>query len=249
MIQAFNISSSKKLIIPGNFEETVRFAAEHFIECARTSIAKHGAFFVALSGGSTPKAIFSYLSTHYQKDPIWHKTFLFWGDERAVDPTDSESNYKMAMDFGFSKLSIPSNQIFRMKAEQNIEEHAKEYDELIKKHVPLHHFDLIMLGMGDDGHTASLFPFTKALEEKKSYVVANYIPTKNTWRMTLTYPIINKAHHIVFYVTGSAKKNKLNQIFHDKHLSYPCSKIGTKDSPSLWVVDQEAGELTLENLL
>jgi 6-phosphogluconolactonase len=248
-MQIFNISPTKKLILPGDFKSTVAFAAKHFIESGKAAIQDHGAFFVALSGGSTPKAIYHYLAMHYNNESLWKKTFLFWGDERAVAQTDSDSNYKMAMDSGFSKLSIPYENIFRMKAEDDIEKQAKQYDALLKKILPHGHFDLLMLGMGEDGHTASLFPSTKALDEKTAFVVANHIPQKNTWRMTLTFPVINKAHHIVFYVTGASKKHKLQEVFNDHHLKNPCSKVGTETFPALWVVDQDAGELILENLL
>ena len=249
MIQAFNISPTKKLIVPGSFEDTIKFAAEHFITCAQQSIKAHGKFFVALSGGSTPKAIFSYLTQHFLHQTIWQKTFVFWGDERAVGPFHSESNYKMAMDSGFAKLPIPPSQIFRMHAEEDISKGAKDYEALIKTHLPNLEFDLVMLGMGDDGHTASLFPLTQALEEKNSLVAANFIPSKNCWRMTLTYPIINKALHIVFYVTGAAKKVKLNQVFQDEQSINPCSRVGTASSPALWIADKEAAELAVENLL
>lgn len=249
MIQAFNISPTKKIIIPGNSEETIEFAALHFMECARESIEHHGAFFVALSGGSTPKAIFTYLAKHFSSDPVWKKTFVFWGDERAVGPDHPDSNYKMALDSGIAKLSIPSHQIFRMHAEENIEQNAKEYQHLISEHLPNGRFDLIMLGMGEDGHTASLFPASKALEEKKRLVMANFIPSKNCWRMTFTFPLINQARNLVFYVSGDSKKTKLDEVLKDKQLRYPCANVGTKESPALWIVDKEAGELILEDLL
>ena len=248
-MQVFNISPTKKLILPGNFDSTVAFAAKHFVECGKAAIQDHGAFFVALSGGSTPKAIYRYLAEHYNNESLWMKTFLFWGDERAVAKTDSDSNYKMAMDAGFSKLNIPSENIFRMKAEDAIETQAKKYDDLVRTVVPHGQFDLLMLGMGEDGHTASLFPATKALDEKNAFVVANSIAQKNTWRMTMTFPVINKAHHIVFYVTGASKKHKLQEVFNDRYLKNPCSKVGTEASPALWVVDQDAAELIVENLL
>lgn len=248
-MQTFNISPTKKLIIPGGFDSTIAFAAKHFVECAKEAIQDHGAFFVALSGGTTPKAIYNYLAKYYTHESLWKKTFLFWGDERAVAQTDNDSNYKMAMDAGLSTLCIPSENIFRMKAEDDIENQAKKYDDLLRRILPHSHFDLLMLGMGEDGHTASLFPSTKALNEKNAFVVANHIPQKKTWRMTLTFPVINKAHHIVFYVTGASKKHKLQEVFNNRSFEDPCSKVGTEASPALWVVDQDAGELVVENLL
>lgn len=249
MIQLFNLSETKKLLIPGNFQETIAFAARHWIDTAKKSIEDHGSFCVALSGGSTPKAIFECLAANYQHENVWNKTYVFWGDERAVFPTDTESNYKAAMDSGLSKLPLLPSHIFRMEAEAHIQEHAKAYEDLIKKTVPQCCFDLIMLGMGEDGHTASLFPATDALSETKRLVVANHILAKNSWRMTFTFPLINKAHHIVFYVTGASKKEPLNAVFHDTKALFPSSLVGTRKSPALWIVDHEAGELVVENLL
>jgi 6-phosphogluconolactonase len=249
MIQAFNLSNTKKLLVPGTYEETIAFASLHFIECAKQSIARHGKFYVALSGGSTPKAIFNYLAVHFGSDSVWKDTFVFWGDERAVAPQSPESNYKTAMDSGFSRLPIPSSQIFRMHAEDELERHAIDYENLILENVPQGEFDLIMLGMGEDGHTASLFPLSKALTENKRLVVANFIAEKNTWRMTFTYPLLHKAHVVVFYVTGASKKTMLDKVLQDKNDLYPCAKVGTVNSPALWIVDKDAGELVLENLL
>ena len=249
MIQAFNLSPSKKLIIPGSFEETIRFCAEHFMSCGHSSVKEHGRFCVALSGGSTPKALFNYLAAHYAKDPLWQHTYLFWGDERAVDPTHAESNYKMAMDSGFSELNIPSSQIFRMHAETAIHAHATEYEKAVKQHVSDCRFDLLMLGMGEDGHTASLFPETQGPLETQAYVIANHIKQKNCWRMTMTFPLINRARCIVFYVTGSSKKAMLSATFHDRMGHFPCSKVGSPSSPALWIVDNDASELLADDLV
>lgn len=249
MIQAFNLSPSQKLIIPGSFEETIRFCAEHFMATGRSSIKDHGRFCVALSGGSTPKTLFHYLAANYSHDPLWQHTYLFWGDERAVAPTHLESNYKMAMDAGFSKLSIPSSHIFRMDAATAIQEHAAEYENAIRQHVPDCRFDLLMLGMGEDGHTASLFPDTQGLMETNAYIIANHIKQKNCWRMTMTFPLINRARCIVFYVTGASKKMMLKAAFHDQSGQYPCTKVGTASSPALWIADKDASELLADDLL
>ena len=225
-------------ITPGNKEKTLDYAVNHWIESAKNAIAKNGAFRVALSGGSTPKAIYEKLATEHTNTINWSKAHLFWGDERTVPPTDPESNYKMAMDAGFAKLPIPKNQIHRMVAEENIEENAAAYEKLLT--TPL---DLIMLGMGEDGHTASLFPNTAALNEKSRIVIPNLVPQKNTTRMTLTFPAINQAHTIVFYVLGDAKKEMVRKVFHEPEHQFPSQLIGTPQNKALWILDSAAAQL------
>ena len=155
----------RNLIIPGNVEETLLFCVEHFIILANSAIAQNKAFYVALSGGSTPKAIFKLLATPLYRDKIdWSFVHLFWSDERSVGEKNPESNFFMAMEAGFSSLNIPKNNIHRMEGEAlDLNAAANSYQAVIEKKVPLAAFDLIMLGMGDDGHTASLFPETEGL--------------------------------------------------------------------------------------
>lgn len=148
----------RDITVAGNREQTIAFCVEHFISIANQAIKNHGYFAVALSGGSTPKAIFEGLSNKQNKDKInWKKVLLFWSDERCVPPTHPDSNYKMAMDAGLGTLNIPSENIFRMHGEDNPEDADKQYDLLLNQEIPMDSFDLVMLGMGDDGHTASLF--------------------------------------------------------------------------------------------
>lgn len=227
----------------GSKDETLIFAAEHWISCAKEAQKLHGHFAVALSGGSTPKRIFEILSSApYAKEIDWTKIYLFWGDERAVAPTDPESNFRMAMDAGLKSLSIPRKHIFRMEAESEIEANAKAYEKKIRETLGSRPFDLIMLGMGEDGHTASLFPGTKALEEKTALVASNHVPQKETYRMTLTYPCINSARNIVLYVLGKGKQEMVKQVFFEKHEPpYPVSLIGTTQNKALWIVDTDAG--------
>lgn len=227
---------------PGDKEETLTFATEHFINCGKEAIKNHGRFIVALSGGSTPKAIFEKLSqTSYADELEWSKVLLFWGDERAVPPTDPESNFRMAMDAGLKTLSIPKEHVFRMKGEDNIQENARAYEAKIKEVLGNHPFDLIMLGMGPDGHTASLFPGTKALDEKTALAVANEVPQKKSWRMTLTYPCINRAKNIAIYVLGKEKAIMIKEVFLEKRTPpYPISLIGSANNKALWILDSEA---------
>ena len=129
----------------------------------------------------------------------------YMSDERAVPPDHPDSNYRMAMEAGFNQFNIPEEHIYRMKAETDIETNAVEYEKLIESLLSKGIFDLVMLGMGEDGHTASLFPKTHGLHTNGRLVIANYVPTLNTWRMTLTFNCINQATHIVVYVIGKNK--------------------------------------------
>jgi 6-phosphogluconolactonase len=148
----------------------------------------------------------------------------------------------MAMDAGFSSVSIPKDQIHRMYGEDPIKEHAHDYNSLLRKELSQRPFDLVILGMGEDGHTASLFPQTEALKEAEQMAVANYVPQKNTWRMTITYPTINGAQQIAIYVIGASKKHTLNDVLTSELQieRFPIQKIGTQSNPSLWIVDEAA---------
>lgn len=234
----------RDLLIPGNENGTLDLCARHFVACAREAIESHGTFFVALSGGSTPKAVYEKItSPPYSQQIQWDKIYLFWGDERNVSPNDPGSNYKMAMDAGFSKMPIPKDHIFRMKAEEDIEKNALEYEKIIQKTLKGRPFDLVILGIGEDGHTASLFPQTEGLKAENRLVVANYVPQKNTWRMTLTFDAINSAENIVIYAIGEKKKEILVEVltseFHPER--YPIQLIGTKENKALWIIDEKAG--------
>ncbi len=241
----------RQIIIPGKREETLNYAVEKWIEIGRESIEDHGFFAVALSGGSTPKSIFQAL-VELPKALDWSKVYLFWGDERSVAPQDPESNYHMAMqEAGLSRLPIPESQIFRMVAEEDIEANAKRYEELLRKQLAGRPLDLVMLGMGDDGHTASLFPHTKGLQAPAGkFVIANEVPQKNTWRMSLTFEYINSARHISLYVMGASKAEILEKVlttsFDPK--TYPSQMIGSQTSPALWIIDHDASQNLLAHL-
>lgn len=227
-------------IISGNESETIAFAAQHWIHSAQRAILQKGRFAVALSGGSTPKAIYEILSKTTAID--WTKVWLFWSDERAIPPDHADSNYHMAMTF-FKKHPIPPNQIFRMKTESEIEKHALEYEEAIRHHLGKHLFDLVMLGVGEDGHTASLFPHTTALEQNERLVVANFLPEKKTWRMTFTFPSINGSSHIAIYALGMQKQTIVPKVLDAAIISpYPASRIGTLEHKALWILDNNAAQ-------
>ncbi|MCX6989576.1 MAG: 6-phosphogluconolactonase [Chlamydiae bacterium] len=242
----FHFDDRRDITIPGDVNETLSFCIDHLLNAYHTAVKSHGAFYIALSGGSTPKAIFEKLTSSPIKEQIdWTKVHLFWGDERSVGPENPESNYHMAMEAGFKNMGIPSGQIHRMVAEENIDNNAEIYSQTLQKVLKGKALDYTMLGMGEDGHTASLFPHTEALSEEDLLAVANHVPQKNTWRMTLTYPCINNSIHIVIYVIGSSKKQMLQTVFKkDAHfIDLPIVKIGSKTHKALWICDTAAAEL------
>lgn len=247
-----SLDARRNLLIPGDSQVTLTFCIEHFIAVAQESITNHGAFHVALSGGSTPKGIFERLcQPPYQEQIDWKKVHLFWGDERSVPPEDPESNYHMAMQAGFNQVRIPKDQIHRMCAEKDIEANAQSYEKILRDVLKDRPFDFVMLGMGEDGHTASLFPNTAGLHAKDRLVVANFIPQKNTWRMTLTFDCINQASHITVYVLGASKKQMLAHVLlsKDNFELLPAQRLGTKEHKALWITDDAAADLIIKEKL
>lgn len=233
----------RDLIIPGDHWATTLFCTEHWLSVYHRAIADHDAFFVALSGGSTPKSIFERISSPpYNHKINWSKVHLFWSDERAVPPDHADSNYHMAMQAGLNKMPILKEHIHRMHAEECIEKNALAYEREIQTVLQGRPFDLIMLGMGEDGHTASLFPHTEALKAKQRTVVANYLPDKKIWRMTFTFECINRADHIAMYVLGANKKYILAEVLisPEEFDRLPAQRVGTPQHPALWIADEAA---------
>ena len=206
-------------------------------------------FNLALSGGRTPKHLFKYLSDHYQDKIQWDKINFFWGDERCVPPDSDESNYKMAFENLLSKVRIPQQSIFRIRGEDNPVEEAKRYSDVVKKivkgekEIPV--FDLVMLGLGEDGHTASIFPDQLQLfSDDKIYSAASH-PVTGQRRVTITGKVINNAHNIVFIVTGKSKSVVVAEILINKIESkkYPASFVKPTKGKLIWLLDKEAADL------
>jgi 6-phosphogluconolactonase len=242
----FLFDERRDIVCPGNREATLQYSIEHFIAIAEKSISHHDSFYVALSGGSTPKAIYEGLSSAPYRDRInWKKVHLFWSDERCVPPYHPDSNYHMAVEAGLAKLHIPPENIHRMQAEGDVEEGALAYESLILAKVPNRSFDLVMLGMGNDGHTASLFPKTHGLNAQNRLAIANYIPKLDVWRLTLTFEGINTATHVAIYVMGKDKATMVNKVLTGPYNpdEYPVQKIGTPEHKALWILDKEAASL------
>src|SRR3990167_4995692 len=215
----------RDLIIPGDAEKTILFAVEHWVHSAKRSIQQRGRFTVALSGGSTPKAIYQALSK--EKEIEWDKIWLFWSDERGVPPDHPDSNFRMAMENGFKALPIPKAQIFRMPADLELHQAARSYEEILRHHLDKEFFDLVMLGIGDDGHTASLFPNTPALKIEDRLVAAQYLTDKKSNRLTLTFPCINQSRHMAIYALGAKKAPMVHTVLEAPIISpYPASRVG-----------------------
>jgi 6-phosphogluconolactonase len=197
--------------------EVARAAAQLFTESVLASIKARGLARVAISGGTTPKAMFGLLATEPFISQIpWDKLYLYWVDERSVAPDHPESNYRMTNEALLSKVSLPNDHIFRMEGELAPDVAAARYESTIRNSFRLEGaqtptFDLVLLGMGDDGHTASLFPHTEGLENITDLVIANHVPQKDTWRISLTFPVINQGRQVAFLIEGPAKA----QVLHD----------------------------------
>jgi 6-phosphogluconolactonase len=200
---------------------------------------------IALSGGNTPKLVFRVLVTLYKDKLSWEKINIFWGDERCVPPDDKESNYRMTKKFLLSRIQIPSENIFRIKGEDNPEQEAKRYSEVIKNNLPvknsLPQFDIVLLGLGEDGHTASIFPDQiKLIESDKICEVALH-PESQQKRITLTGRVINNSKKIYFLVAGKSKLFAVGTILNKTgdYLKLPGSHIKPFDGELCWFLDKE----------
>jgi 6-phosphogluconolactonase len=235
-----------------------RFAARKFVEIAADAVAQKGSFEVALSGGSTPKTLYSLLVSDPALRPKvpWDKTFVFFGDERHVGPDDALSNFRMASEAMISKSPMKPAQVFRVKGEYpEAGQAALEYESDIRTHFNLSdgqfpRFDLVLLGMGDEGHVASLFPGTKALHETRRIVVHNWVGKVLMDRITLTAPAINNAANIIIMVTRAEKAPALTavleRVYEPEQL--PAQMIAPVNGNLLWLVDTAAG-LMLTNAI
>lgn len=224
-------------------------AATEFARLATDSVNAKSLFTVALSGGSTPKSLYSLLASRepWRSELPWPRMHVFWNDERHVPPDHPDSNYRMADAALLSKVAIPPENIHRIRGEES--DPAKAADEyerelqnafrLTADQLPL--FDLVLLGLGTDGHTASLFPDTAALYEREHYVVANWVEKLNAWRITLTLPVLNRATNVMFIVSGPEKANILRAVLEaDRAEQYPAQFIRPTAGRLLWLVDSDA---------
>ena len=237
--------------ILNNIDTIAKRAAQEFVQSATKAVAEKGSFTVALSGGSTPKILYSLLAndTALRAQLPWDKMYLYFGDERSVGPDHPDSNYRMANETMLSKVPLRPEQVFRVKGEyKDTEKAAQEYEQALRASFKIAEgqfprFDLVLLGMGNEGHTASLFPGTKALHETKRLVVRNWVGKLYTTRITLTAPAINNAVRVIFMITGADKALALKGVLEGPYEpeQLPAQMIQPSKGELLWLVDTIAG--------
>jgi 6-phosphogluconolactonase len=212
-------------------EAIAKAAAKRFLDSAKRAVDKADRFIVVLAGGSTPRALYRRLTEPpYRERVPWKKTFFVFGDERCVPPDDESSNYRMVRETLLDPLEISEHRVLRMKGEQVPVDAARRYEVRLGDiflNLPRRRFDLVLLGIGADGHTASLFPGTAALEEKERWVAANEVPSLDAWRLTLTLPALNSTRRVIFLATGEEKAPVIAEAFGgvEHEGTHPCELV------------------------
>jgi 6-phosphogluconolactonase len=221
-------------------------AAEWFCLAGTNAIQARGRFTVALSGGSTPRGLYQELAANFRQRLDWQKVFFFFGDERHVPPSDPESNYRMADESLLSKLDIRPDHVFRIPAElPDAGQAARTYEETLRRFFPtasgaFPSLDAVLLGMGPDGHTASLFPGTTAMDERQHWVVANWVEKFSVFRITLTFPVLNSARAVMFLISGGEKSEMVRRALRDSGAGLPCQRVHPENGELIWFLDQPA---------
>jgi 6-phosphogluconolactonase len=234
-----------------NIDAIAKRAAQDFLQSATQAVSEKGSFTVALSGGSTPKALYSLLAgdSALRSQLPWDKMYVYFGDERSVGPDHADSNFRMASETMLSKVPLKPEQVFRIKGEyKETEKAAQEYEQVLRTSFKIAggqfpRFDLVFLGIGNEGHTASLFPGTKALHETKRLVARNWVGKLYTNRITLTAPAINNAARVIFMITGADKALALKGILEGPYEpdQLPAQLIHPPNGKLVWLVDTIAG--------
>ena len=219
----------------------VHDAAEFIFEQARAALAERDQFRLALSGGNTPRPVYTEFA-RMGHDLPWDRMVFTFGDERCVPPDDAQSNYRMARESLFVPAAVPEKSVMRMRGEIDPQLAAQEYQDGLdalaaQRGETIYRHDLILLGMGDDGHTASLFPGTTALEEKTRKVAANFVPKFDSWRITFTFPLIRQARHICFLVNANKNVALLEKVIQgDKQ--FPAAQVEPEDGALTWFLGE-----------
>jgi len=238
--------TNRKIRIFPTPADLFRAVAEEFVEAAGKAIASRGRFTVALSGGSTPRGLYSLFAVNYAAFD-WNRTFLFFGDERHVPPDDPESNYRMVKESLLTKVNIPAGNVFRVNAENpDAAAAAADYEAQMRAFFALGtgqlpRFDLILLGLGPDGHTASLFPGSDGLKEQSRLVIANWVEKFKTYRISFTFPVLNSAAEALFLTSGPDKADIAHQVLDGEAIPpYPAQQVQPADGRLLWMLDEAA---------
>ena len=223
---------------------TKNFAADavnFIVDLARKSLAERNQFRIALSGGNTPRPVYTELA-RTGRDLPWEKILITFGDERCVPPDDEQSNYRMVRETLFVPAHLPEKSIMRMRGEIDPQIAAEDYQDHVdllatQRGEQIYRHDLILLGLGDDGHTASLFPGTAAVEETARRVVANFVPKLNAWRLTFTLPLINHARHVCFLVNAEKQANLVERVLKGD-AKYPASRVNPSAGDVTWILGE-----------
>ena len=232
------MSAAPTVIRTKNF---VADAAAFILEQARKAIAERSEFRIALSGGHTPAPVYARVAVEAHDLP-WESVRFTFGDERCVPPDDPQSNFRMARENLFVPAAVPEKSIMRMRGEIDPQIAAQDYEDQLGAIAtgcgePIYQHDLILLGLGDDGHTASLFPGTVALDEMTRRVVANFVPKLNAWRLTFTFPLINHAWHILFLV-GASKNPELIKLVLAGDPQFPAARVNPVAGEVTWMIGE-----------
>jgi 6-phosphogluconolactonase len=240
--------STRETLLCADIAEVAHRAAEEWTRACRDAVARSGRFTVALSGGNTPRSLYEVLAgVDFRGKIPWDRIHFFWGDERVVPADHPDSNYHMAREALLAKVPAREANIHRVETERGAEKAAAAYEDTLREVFALEagaqpRFDFVLLGLGDDCHTASLFPGSDALEEQKRLVVATFVAKLKSERVTMTLPVLNHAASVVFLVSGAAKANCVRDILVN-HAAFPAARVDPPDGSLLWIVDHAAAAL------
>ena len=229
--------------------DLAKAAAQIFAERSSRAVARRGFFTVALSGGSTPRLLYQVLADRNEEHVPWMNVHFFWSDERHVPPDHFESNFRMANEAMLSHVPVTRENVHRVRSENpDAAQAAKEYEEEVLKFVPGSppRFDLILLGLGNDGHTASIFPGSEVLDDTKRLVAAPWVEKLNAYRITMTLPLINNAETVMFLVSGAEKAEIVKEVLKGPR-RYPAQEVRPINGKLIWMLDREAASKFLQD--
>jgi 6-phosphogluconolactonase len=229
---------SREVVRTKNF---VADSANFIVDLAHKALAERQEFRIALSGGNTPRPVYSEI-TRIGRDLPWERILITFGDERCVPPDDPQSNFRMARESLFAPVSVPEKSIMRMRGEIDPQIAAQQYQDDVdllatQRGEQIYRHDLVLLGLGNDGHTASLFPESTALSEVTRRVVANFVSKLNTWRLTFTFPLINHARHVCFLVNASKQTELIDRVINGDQ-QFPAARVNPTAGTLTWILGE-----------